>query len=185
MEFEVDPSNSIEKIDPALEPRELAKALSLRKARAVGARHPDAIIIAADSFIIYRGVIMGKPENEGEARRMLKTLSGRRHSAVTGFAIMDTGTGKTVSRTVETTVYMKNLTSQDIDAYVGSGEPLDKAGAYAIQGLGSLIIERIEGDYFNVIGLPLSALAESLKEFGINVLSGGLREEGSHEGAAA
>jgi septum formation protein len=101
---------------------------------------------------------------------MLMMLSGKSHSVITGFTILDTDENKILTKSVETVVHIKNLTSGEIEAYVKSGEPLDKAGAYAIQGLGSVIVERIEGDYFNVIGLPLSALAEGLKEFGIHIL---------------
>jgi septum formation protein len=98
------------------------------------------------------------------------TLRGKSHSVITGFTIMDTEENKVLTRSVETIIHIKDLTPEEIDAYVKSKEPLDKAGAYAIQGLGSVIVERIEGDYFNVMGLPLSALAESLKEFGIHIL---------------
>lgn len=101
---------------------------------------------------------------------MLTALSGKSHSVITGFAIIDTDTGKTVSRSVETKVYIRALAPSEIEAYVRSGEPRDKAGAYAIQGLGSVLVERIEGDYSNVVGLPLGALAQALKEFGISVL---------------
>jgi septum formation protein len=101
---------------------------------------------------------------------MLKLLSGKCHRVITGFTIIETDTGKTLSRSVETAVYFRELTASEIDAYVRSGEPADKAGAYAIQGLGSLLVHRIEGDYFNVMGLPLSDLAQALKEFGIDVL---------------
>jgi septum formation protein len=89
---------------------------------------------------------------------------------ITGFTILDTDRNKVLTKSVETIIHIKNLTPEEIDAYVKSKEPLDKAGAYAIQGLGSVIVERIEGDYFNVMGLPLSALAESLKEFGVRIL---------------
>jgi septum formation protein len=101
---------------------------------------------------------------------MLEMLSGEAHTVITGFTIMDTKDHKTVSKSVETKVYMKKLSSKEIDAYIASKEPQDKAGAYAIQGLGSVIVERIEGDFFNVIGLPLSALAEALKDFGLHLL---------------
>jgi len=113
---------------------------------------------------------MGKPNTEAEARKMLMTLRGKSHSVITGFTIMDTEENKVLTKSVETIIHIKNLTPEEIDAYVRSKEPLDKAGAYAIQGLGSVIVERIEGDYFNVMGLPLSALAEGLKEFGIHIL---------------
>ncbi len=89
---------------------------------------------------------------------------------ITGFTILDTATQKTVSKTVKTKVYFRKLTKSEIDKYIATGEPLDKAGGYAIQGLGALLVDKIEGDYYNVIGLPLSSLAECLKEFGVKVL---------------
>jgi septum formation protein len=101
---------------------------------------------------------------------MLALLNGSMHYVITGFTIIDTDTGKSLSRSVETGVTFKKLTMKEIDGYVKTKEPLDKAGAYAIQGLGSVLVKRIEGDYFNVIGLPLCALVESLKEFGIRIL---------------
>jgi septum formation protein len=101
---------------------------------------------------------------------MLRALNGQAHSVITGFTVLDTESGKVVSRSVETRVHMRKLTLKEIDSYLKSKEPLDKAGGYAIQGLGAVLVERIEGDYSNVVGLPLSALAKSLREFGVNVL---------------
>ena len=152
------------------EPHQIARQISLKKAQSVSGKHPNAIIIAADTFGVIDGQILGKPHSEDEARTMLQTISGRRHAVITGFTVTDTRTGKTVSNSVETAVDIKRLTEGEIETYLKSGEPLDKAGAYAIQGLGAAIVERIEGDYFNVVGLPLCALSETLKEFGINVL---------------
>ncbi len=170
LKFEVEPSNYEEKISSELQPHELAKSLSLEKAKLVAKNRSNALVIAADTFIVCEGKILGKPQTETEAQKMLGAISGRQHSVITGFTIIDTESKKTLSKSVETKVYIKILTSNEIDDYVKSKEPLDKAGAYAIQGLGSVFVERIEGDYHNVIGLPLSALAESLKEFGVNVL---------------
>ena len=170
LKFEVEPSNYAEDLRSGLSPDELARAISLEKARSVASKHKNTVVIAADTFIVFRGKIMGKPGTEAEARRMLMMLSGKSHSVITGFTILDTDENKILTKSVETVVHIKNLTSEEIETYVKSGEPLDKAGAYAIQGLGSVIVERIEGDYFNVIGLPLSALAEGLKEFGIHIL---------------
>ena len=170
LKFKVEPSNYEENISPELEPHELAKSLSLEKAKLVAKNHKNALIIAADTFIVLEDKILGKPRTETEAKKMLETISGRQHSVITGFAIMDTEDHKVLSESVETKVYIRKLTSNEIAAYVKSKEPLDKAGAYAIQGLGSVIVEKIEGDYFNVIGLPLSALTESLKEFGVRIL---------------
>ena len=152
------------------EPHSLAKETSRKKAESVAGRYPDAVIIAADTFGVIDGRIIGKPHSESEARTMLASLSGKSHTVITGFTVLDTLTGQAVSRSVETTVYMRRITALEIEAYVQTGEPLDKAGSYAIQGLGAVLVEKIEGDYFNVMGLPLSALAEVLKEFDVNVL---------------
>jgi len=152
------------------EPHRLAREMSLKKAESVASSYPDAIIIAADTFGIIDGHIIGKPHSESEARSMLTALSGKSHTVITGFTVLDTCTYKAVSRSVETIVYMKLMTKSEIEAYVKTGEPLDKAGAYAIQGLGAVLVEKIEGDYSNVMGLPLGALTEVLKEWGINVL---------------
>jgi len=109
---------------------------------------------------------MGKPHTGEEARRMLTLLSGKAHSVITGFTIMDTNTKKKLSKSVETKVYLRKLTVSEIEAYIKTGEPLDKAGAYAIQGIGAIIVKKIEGDYFNVMGLPLCSLTEALKNSG-------------------
>jgi len=170
LRFEVEPSNYEENMGLEVEPHELAKLLSLEKAKVVAPNHKDTLVIAADTFIVFEGKILGKPGTETEAKEMLETINGKPHSVITGFTIIDTDNNNALSRSVETKVYLRRLSSSEIDAYVKSKEPLDKAGAYAIQGLGSVIVEKIEGDYFNVIGLPLSDLAESLKEFGVHIL---------------
>ena len=170
LEFEVEPGDYEEDIGSGIEPHELAQKISLKKAEVVASKRKNALVIAADTFIVCGGKILGKPHTEDEARKMLETINGRAHSVVTGFSIIDTGKNKTLSKSVETRVYVRKLTPAEIDAYVMSKEPLDKAGAYAIQGLGAVIVEKIEGDYFNVIGLPLSMLTEALKEFGVNIL---------------
>ena len=170
LDFTVDATAREDETIFGLEPHQLARQISLKKAQSVSGKYPNAIIIAADTFGVIDGRILGKPHSEDEAHRMLQTLSGWRHTVITGFTVMDTRTGKTISNAVETAVDIKRLTEGEIEAYLKSGEPLDKAGAYAIQGLGAAIVERIEGDYSNVVGLPLCALSETLKEFGVNVL---------------
>lgn len=170
LEFEVDVSVREEAPSDGREPHRLAREISLKKAESVARRYPDAVIIAADTFGVIEGRIIGKPGTEDEARAMLASLSGRAHTVITGFTVLDTRNGKSVTHSVETTVFMKQLTAAEIEGYVRTGEPLDKAGSYAIQGLGAVVVDRIEGDYSNVIGLPLSALAGVLKEFGVNVL---------------
>lgn len=170
LKFTVDARVSEDNNSAGQEPRELVRENSRKKAESVAGGYPDAIIIAADTIGIIDGRVIGKPHSESEARIMLASLSGKPHTVITGFTVLDTLTGKDVSRVVETTVYMRRITGAEIEAYLQTGEPLDKAGSYAIQGLGAALVERIEGDYFNVVGLPLAALAEVLKEFGISVL---------------
>lgn len=169
IKFEVVPSDYEEDMSLKLKPQELAKFLSLEKAKSVAKNYKNAIIISADTFVVFKGKYIGKPHSKIEAKRMLKDISGKSHLVITGFTIMDTKNKKTISKTVETKVYIKKLTPKEINAYAKTKEPLDKAGAYAIQGLGKSIVEKIEGDYSNVVGLPIYALAESLKKFGIKM----------------
>jgi septum formation protein len=171
LKFTVCKSSYAEDLTVSKEPRSLARFLSRKKAEDVVSKYTDAIVIAADTFIVYKNKLLGKPSGPDDARRMLKMLSGKMHSVITGFTVIDSKTNKKVSRSIETKVYFKKLTTDKINAYVRSGEPLDKAGAYAIQGLGAVFIEKIEGDFFNVVGLPVCALAESLKKFGIKILA--------------
>ena len=170
LNFSVCASAYDEDLDLPLRPRELARYLSRRKAEAVAKRHRDTIIIAADTFIVIKDRLIGKPRDENDAVKILRMLNGKEHSVITGFTIIDTESNKTLSRSITTRVLLRKLGKKEISAYVRSKEPLDKAGAYAVQGLGAVFIEKIEGDFFNVMGLPLCALTESLKKFGIHVL---------------
>jgi septum formation protein len=170
LRFVIDPSDYEENMDLNLKPHQLARFLSLQKAEATARKHRNALIIAADTFIVFQDRLLGKPHTPQESRRMLQLLSGKAHSVITGFTVMDSVTGRKISKSVETKVYFRKMTGQEIRAYVSTGEPLDKAGAYAIQGLGAVFIKKIEGDYFNVVGLPLSSLMEVLKKFGVSVL---------------
>ena len=170
LRFEVDPTDYDEGKAPVSKPHEMAMELSLGKARAATRKNRKAIIIAADTLVVLDGRVFGKPHANAQAREMLRALNGRTHSVVTGFTILDTENGKVVSRSVETMVHIRKMTLKEIDAYVKTKEPLGKAGGYAIQGIGAVLVDRIEGDYSNVVGLPLNALAESLGEFGVDVL---------------
>lgn len=167
LKFKVSVSNFEEKIDKKLDPHILAKKLSLGKAKDVAKKFQNAIIIAADTFVTFEGEILGKPNDKKDARRMLKLLSGTAHSIITGFTIMDSDTGRYVSKSVETKVYLKRLTDKEIDSYIKTGEPLDKAGAYGIQEKGAIFVEKIEGDFYNVVGLPIFELSKELKKFNI------------------
>lgn len=170
LRFTVCESGYEEDLTMSKEPLTLARFLSRKKAEDVVQKYSDAVVIAADTFIVYKDKLLGKPSAPDDARRMLRMLSGKVHSVITGYTVFDSRSNKKISRSVETKVYFKKLTQDEINAYVRSGEPLDKAGAYAIQGLGAVFIEKIEGDFFNVVGLPISALTESLKKFGIKIL---------------
>ena len=169
VKFTVDASCYEEKLNLGLKPRALARLLSLQKAQSVAVRQRNALIIAADTFIFFKGEVLGKPHTKEEALRMLRKLNGKVHAVITGFTIIDTKSGKRVSRSAETRVHFRRLNMKEIESYVASGEPLDKAGGYAIQGLGAFLVRKIEGDFFNVVGLPLNMVIRGLKEFGVNV----------------
>jgi septum formation protein len=164
LDFEIHPSDFEEDMTLDLEPVPLAKYLSLGKAQALVDEHPDALIISADTFITFENKKLGKPKTPNDAREMLTLLSGKPHSVITGFAIIHTGTNKIHSDTDESIVYFKNLDPQDIEEYVASGKPLDKAGSYGIQEIGHVFVDRIEGDYYNIMGLPLDKLIKVLNE---------------------
>ncbi|RPI33241.1 MAG: septum formation inhibitor Maf [Nitrospiraceae bacterium] len=170
LKFSVDASEYEEDMELGLKPHQLARFLSAEKAKAIASKYPNALLIAADTFIVFKDKLLGKPHTDEEARRMLVLLNGRSHSVITGFTILDTKTKKKLSRSVETKVYFRKMTEQEIESYVRTGEPLDKAGAYAIQGIGAVIVKKIEGDYLNVVGLPLNSLIEALRKFGVAVL---------------
>lgn len=170
LKFEVDPSNYEEDMTLKMDPARLAEQLSLGKAKDVAKRHKNSIIISADTIVAVDNEVFGKPKTPEKAKYMLQKLSGRAHSVITGFTIIDTETNKQISKSVETKVYFKKLSEEEMDAYIATGEPLDKGGGYAIQGLASLFVEKIEGDYFNIVGLPILALTEELKNFGVKIL---------------
>lgn len=171
LQFEVVASSYEEDMTLALKPQELAKHLSLGKAEDVAKNNPDSIIIAADTFIVLNdNKILGKPHTGEMAKETLQSISGKILKVITGYTVIDATTDKSISEAVVTEVFIKELSEREIDAYIATGEPLDKAGAFGIQGHGALLIEKINGDYFNVVGLPLFSLAKSLKEFGIFIM---------------
>ena len=171
LKFKVVESPYEEEFFEALSPEELALTLSAHKAAPVARDNPETVVLAADTLVALDDVVMGKPENEAEARQMLKSLSGRMHMVVTGFTVQCNAwgeqAGKTVSQAVITLVKFKELTQEDIAAYVATGEPMDKAGAYGIQDRGGQLVESVDGDYLNVVGLPLAEVVRVLEEFGI------------------
>lgn len=163
--FRIIPDNSAEIMDESATPEETVKRLAMQKAKNVAAcAASDEIVIAADTVVFIDGKILGKPIDAAEAAEMLRTLSGREHHVCTGIAIIDNAIGKSFCCFERTLVHFKHLSDAEIERYITSGEPMDKAGAYGIQGKGALFVEWIKGDYFNVVGLPLCRLAQVLKE---------------------
>jgi len=141
--------------------------LALRKARAVSDQLPEGYVLGADTVVLHDETVLGKPVDPEDAVRMLRLLSGGRHSVLTGLALVNAATGYLLERLSLTQVWIKTLAEDEIKAYVATGEPFDKAGAYGIQGKGALLVEKIEGCYFNVVGLPLSLLNEMITEMNI------------------
>ena len=170
LDFSVEESGYEEKPIQNATPSEIAKFLSLEKANLVAVKHQDAIIIAADTLVVIDNEILGKPTSKENAREMLRKLSNRTHSVVTGFTIIDTAKNKTITDCSETKVTFKDLSELEMAAYVETQDLMDKAGAYAIQEKGGLFVKSIEGDYFNVVGLPLYAVSKALEEFGVDIL---------------
>ena len=171
--FQVDKSNYEEDMikNINLSAKELTKKFSLEKANNVAKKYKDAIIIAADTVVYFRNKIYGKPKNKKIAYKMLKDFSNNWHEIVTGFTVIDTKTKKNLTSYTKSRVLFKKLTESEINAYIKTGEPFDKAGAYGIQEKGLALIEKIEGDYSNVVGLPISTLLKVLYEFGISIES--------------
>lgn len=150
-------------------PADMVEQLSRRKAAAVAqSAGEDALIIAADTVVVWNGKVLGKPTDEDHAFAMLSALSGNRHQVFSGVTVMYGG--KTVTEHEATGVVFRSLSDSEISSYIATGEPMDKAGAYGIQGLGALLVSGIEGDYFNVMGLPVFRLGRILSGFGLDLL---------------
>jgi septum formation protein len=163
-EFAVQPANITEELQAGETPKAFAERLAREKAEEVFQQRPNDIILGADTIVIVEGEILGKPRDNADAERMLKLLSGRNHQVTTGVCLM--GGGFSDVRSENTSVQMVPFSDKEIASYVATGECLDKAGAYPIQGFASRWISRIEGDYFNVVGLPVSLVYRMLREHG-------------------
>jgi septum formation protein len=153
-----------------LPPLQQAARLALLKATNAIDGLESGLVVGADTIVVSGDHILGKPRDRHDAVRMLHTLSGIGHQVVTGLAVIDAATGRALEHAEVTTVFFRNLAEHDIDRYVSTPEPYDKAGAYAIQGRASLFVERIEGCYFNVVGFPVVAFARLLEQFGFDLL---------------
>ena len=169
-DFLVRPAQGEEVFEPGLSPAELVEHLSRQKAAEVAAgASPEDLVIAADTVVSIDGRVLGKPHSQEEAFSMLSTLSGREHTVYTGVTVCQGGVS--ITEHEATDVRFRPLTPEEIQSYIATGEPMDKAGAYGIQEYGSLLVEGIQGDYFNVVGLPICRLGRILARFGVDPLA--------------
>ena len=167
--FKVIPAQGEELATRTLTADQLVEELSQRKCAEVAAAHPKDLIIAADTVVSIHNRVLGKPRSEEDAARMLAALSGKLHLVYTGVTVAKEG--RTLTQHEVTSVRFRTLTQADIIRYIATGEPMDKAGAYGIQGYGSVLVEGISGDYYNVMGLPVCRLARMLARFGVDSLA--------------
>lgn len=170
------PSDADETMDPSLTPDQLVMQLAERKAEPVAGRlrmagEEAGLVIGADTVVVIGGETLGKPKDAGDAASMLGKLQGKEHQVYTGVCLIDLAGSRRKTAWRKTDVLMKPLSRERILQYVATGEPMDKAGAYAIQGRGAALVESIRGCYFNVVGLPISLLDDMLADFGVEILS--------------
>jgi septum formation protein len=152
---------------PARTPEDHVRLLAEAKAKEISESYPESWVIGADTLVLIDGGILGKPDSAARARQMLETLSGKTHRVLTGFCVCCKSNEHTFLETVESKVLFKSLSDAEIDWYIRTGEPFDKAGGYAVQGLGSFFVKRIEGSYTNVVGLPICEVMEYLLSEGV------------------
>ncbi|WP_280769775.1 Maf family protein [Salipaludibacillus daqingensis] len=163
LSFTIIPSDVEEIVPESYTPKETVASLAHQKATDVFSRNPDKLILAADTIVVIDDKILGKPADAHQAYEMLQQLSGRDHHVLTGVTILSQE--KEMTFVEKTHVHFFPLTSEEITSYINSGEPFDKAGGYGIQGLGSTLVEKINGDYFTVVGLPIAKVVRALKQF--------------------
>jgi len=169
IDFEVDPAHGFQEVPHEnRSPEDLVLENAIGKAEEVAMRHPDELILGVDTIGFYVGEVLEKPKDEVDAFRMLTLLQGKTHEVLTGLCL--TNGVRKITHVERTLVTFLPLTEDEIRAYIATGEPMDKAASYAVQGKGSLFIEKIDGDYFNVVGLPLYRLNLMLQEFDIHLL---------------
>jgi septum formation protein len=165
--FTIVPSRTTEEVWPAEAPQDYVVRVAEEKAREVATRHPHAWILAADTIVEIDGKILGKPRDEADGSRMLQLLSGRSHHVMTAFIILHAERQETAHQLVTSTVTFKTLSAAQITSYLATGEPADKAGAYAVQGLGGDLVQGVAGSYTNVVGLPMDEVLTALQTLGL------------------
>lgn len=167
LKFDIFPADIDEDIKKGESPEEHTLRLAEKKAKTAAKKVKDSWVIGADTIVFIDNRILGKPSDIHEAREMLLLLSNRYHRVITAFCLFNSATGENIKRVVESMVKIKNLTNKEIEDYLKTGEPLGKAGAYAVQGIGGFMVEKIEGSYTNVVGLPMEEFQKVLEETGI------------------
>lgn len=171
LEAVVDPSRVEEDMNQPLAPGALVETLSRDKATDVASRHPEAdLVLGADTVVVHEGRVLGKPTSEEDAARMLRVLSGRWHQVYTGFTLVAPQLSRTLSGHAVSDVRFRTLEEREIAAYIATGEPLDKAGAYGIQERGGLFVAEIRGDYTNIVGLPIPMVDAAWRDLGFSAL---------------
>jgi len=165
--FEIKTSDYQEDNTLNLSPRELVLYHSLEKARDVAGQLSSGIVIAADTIVVFQGEVLGKPKTEERAREMLNKINDKTVEVLTGLALIDVQPGREIQEVETTRAKMKQMSEKEITDYIKSGEPLDKAGAFGIQGKAAVLVEKIDGCYFNVVGLPLFKLNKALNQLGL------------------
>lgn len=168
LKFEIITADIDETMDEGMAVEAAVAEISRKKAEAVGKNNPGRLIVSADTVVTVEGKLLGKPHSEEEARQMLQSLSGRSHTVMTAFCLYKDGKAET--HVEKTDVVFKPLSPEEIDAYIATGSPMDKAGAYGIQDGAAVFVEALRGDYYNVMGLPLCALVKRLRVHGVPVL---------------
>jgi len=166
-DFEIAHSSYEEDNTLKMKPSELATHHAVQKAQDVAKRYGEGVIISADTLVFFKDEVMGKPKDDADAKRMLKKVSGKTVDVISGLCVIDIARKKELKGYELTKVKMKKMSNKEIDSYVKSGEPLDKAGAFGIQGKGAVLVEKVDGCYFNVVGLPLFRLGKMMEELGI------------------
>lgn len=169
LDFEVQKSDFEEIMDPNLPPEKLAVELATGKAKDVALKNPDAVIIAADSFVVLENEYLGKPHSPEEARMMLRKVSGKKQNIVTGMAVIDTATDTTFTDYEMSEIWFKEINDEEIESYIETGEPFSKAAGYAIQEIGSVFIEKVSGSYTGIVGLPINKLYDILRKIGVKI----------------
>ena len=174
VKFEVMASSIEELTLDGESPCQMVMRLAFEKGMDIASRQKSDLIISADTIVVIDNTVLGKPKNEIEARKMITSLSGRTHQVITGISLINLDNNKKIIDYVISNVKFKNLSEEDINDYIRTKESLDKAGAYGIQGYGALLVDEIQGDYFNIVGLPISRLSDLLKKhFNINLFMEG------------